>query len=133
MDHQDPNDWQVRALRSWHFAILRFALTRDHADKLGVLAAANEIDRLGRSRDDREQFDFFRRTSAELCEAILHPNQPSCELMLGKYLARIDDAKLKRALMTALDFEQRERASTTPRPKPYSALWRRLPSQRHGP
>jgi len=43
-------------------------------------------------------FDFFRRSSTELCEAILHPNKTGAETMLQQYLVRIDDARLERAL-----------------------------------
>ena len=67
-----PIEWEARTLRSWHLAILRFALTRDNADRVAVLAIANEIDRLHTPRDERVDFDFFRRTSTELCETILH-------------------------------------------------------------
>jgi hypothetical protein len=42
----------------------------------------------------------------ELCEAILHPNKAGAETMLQQYLARIDDALLKRALATVLDVKQ---------------------------
>ena len=127
MHQQGPIDWQTRALRSWHLAILRFALTRDNADRLSVLAAANEIDRHGRPWDDRGQFDFFRRTSTELCEAILYPNEAATETMLRNYLARIDDSKLKRVLAAVMDIEQPQQASTKRRSKPYGALWRGLP------
>jgi hypothetical protein len=129
MDQQDPTDWQLRALRSWHLAILRFAVTRDHADRLGVLAVANEIDRLGMPESDCGEFGFFRRTSIELCEAILHPDQASRETTLRRYLARIDDLKLKRALAIVMDLEQLQQAPR--RSKPYSALWRKQLS-RHG-
>ena len=61
---------------SWHLAILHFALMLDNANRLGVLAIANEVDGLGSSQDDRAAFHFFRRTSAEVCEAILRPNKP---------------------------------------------------------
>jgi len=58
-------------LGSWQFAILRFAATLDNADRLGVLAIANQIDRLGRQHEDKPEFGFFRKTSSELCAAIL--------------------------------------------------------------
>src|SRR5215831_2819741 len=68
MDQKGPIGWQTRTLRSRHLAILRFALTLDNADRLGVFAIAREIDRLHRPHDERMDFDFFRRTSTELCE-----------------------------------------------------------------
>ena len=69
--------------------------------------------------DELVDFDFFRRTSTDLCEAVLHPNRACAETMLRQYLARIDDPKLNRALTTVLDVEQPEQASTT---KPRSRL-----------
>lgn len=133
MDQQGPTEWQARTLWSWHLAILRFALTRDNVDRLGVLAIANEIDRLYRPHDERGDFDFFRRTSAELCEAILKPNSAGTATMVRQYLARIDDSKLKRALTAVLDVEQPEQSSTERRSKAFGALWRTqgLPA-RHG-
>ena len=127
MEQKLPSDWEVRALRSWHLAILRFALTREHADWLNVLAAAHETDRLGRPDHHGVRFEFFRRTSTELCQAILHREQASREPMLRRYLARIDNPKLKRALTLAMDLEPEERAAK--RPKPYSALWRAQPTR----
>lgn len=58
-------------LRAWQLATLRFAVTLDNADRLAVLTVANEIDRLGRQHEQAADFGFFRRSSAELCAAIL--------------------------------------------------------------
>ena len=62
----------AKTLRAWQLAILRFAVTLDNADRLAVLMIAAELDRLG-SADamTRPDFSFFRKTSAELCAAIL--------------------------------------------------------------
>ncbi|WP_157449953.1 hypothetical protein [Bradyrhizobium sp. ARR65] len=130
MDQQDPTEWHSRTLRSWHLAILRFALTRDNADRLGVLAIANAIDRLGSPQDDRSDFDF-RRTYTELCEAIQDSNEVGAETLLHQYLARVDDSLLKRALTAVLKIGQPERISTK-RSRAYSAPWRTrgLPSRR---
>jgi hypothetical protein len=67
MSQQSRIERHAGLLRAWHLAILRFALTRENADRLGVLMIANEIDRLGRPDDAGPDFSFFRRTSAELC------------------------------------------------------------------
>jgi hypothetical protein len=89
-------------LRAWHLAILRYAVTRDNADRLAVFRIALEIDSLEPRQDGRADFDFFRRTSAELCSAILQPNARASAI-LQQYLARIDDDRLKRALAAAID------------------------------
>src|SRR5262245_45115681 len=67
---QQGSDERAELLRAWHLAILRFAVTHASADRLGVLAIANQIDRLGRPDKTSEGFRFFRKTSAELCAAI---------------------------------------------------------------
>jgi hypothetical protein len=38
---------------------------------VAVRAIANEIDRLRPQQDGKSAFDFFRRTSAQLCAAVL--------------------------------------------------------------
>ena len=95
-------EWYVGTLRAWHLAILRYAVTRDSADRLAVFRIALEIDSLEPRQDDRADFDFFRRTSVELCTAILQPNA-GASANLQQYLARIDDDRLKRALAAAID------------------------------
>ena len=95
-------EWYAGRLRAWHLAILRYAVTRDNADRLAVFRIAREIDSLEPRQDDRADFDFFRRTSAELCTAILQPNARASAI-LQQYLARIDDDRLKRTLAAAID------------------------------
>lgn len=93
-------EWYAGTLRAWHLAILRYAVTKDNADRLAVFRIALVIDSLEPRQDDRTDFDFFRRTSVELCSAILQPNASA---ILQQYLARIDDDRLKRALAAAID------------------------------
>ena len=57
--------------------VLRYAVTLDNADRLAVLRIAREIDRLYPRQEGSTEFEFFRRTSAELCAAILQPNERS--------------------------------------------------------
>ena len=115
-------------LRAWHLAILRFALTRENADRLGVLAIANEIDRLGRLGDIRPDFSFFRRTSAELCAAIPRRHERD-DVVLNQYLAEIDDARLHRALAAALDVPPPKPDLVRKSVRPNRDLWRGLPSR----
>jgi hypothetical protein len=122
------SDWRARTLRAWQLAMLRFAVTRDNADRLAILAIAREIDRLGPERDGKPDFGFFRRTSAELCAALLQPNELSATL-LRQYLARIDDDRLKRAFAGAIEADQ---TKTSPVTKPFrrdERLWRGLSSR----
>jgi hypothetical protein len=126
MDTQGSVEWRTRMLRAWHLAILRFVVTLDSADRLNVLAIANEIDRLGRQHQDRSDFGFFRKTSAELCAAILKPSETS-DVILRQYLVRIDDVQLRRALAAALEIGLHEPALVRRRSKPDTDLWKGLP------
>lgn len=118
-------EWNAKTLRAWQLAILRFAVTLDNADRLAVLAIASEIDRLG--PDGTAGFSFFRRTSAELCAAILQPNELA-SIVLSQYLARIDDHRLKRAFAATIEADQPKGSSAGKRFKRDRGLWRGLPS-----
>jgi hypothetical protein len=121
-------EWHAKILRAWQLAILRFAVTLDNADRLAVLAIANEIDRLGPQHDGKPDFNFFRRTSAELCAAILRPNELTSTL-LRQYLARIDDDRLKRTFAAAMEADQPTVSSADKPIKRDKGLWRGLSSR----
>src|SRR5258706_15490502 len=118
-------EWHAKTLRAWHLAILRFAVTLDNADRLAVLAIANEIDRLGPQHDGKPAFNFFRRTSAELCAAILRPNELASTL-LRQYLARIDDDRLKHVFAATIEADQSKPSSIGKPLKRNNDLWRGL-------
>jgi hypothetical protein len=121
-------EWQAKTLRAWQLAILRFAVTLDNADRLAVLAIASEIDRLGPTHDGKADFGFFRRTSAELCAAILQPNELTSTI-LRQYLARIDDDRLKRAFAAAIESELPKASSVGKAFKRDNALWKGISSR----
>src|ERR1700686_69445 len=98
-------EWNARTLRAWQLAVLRFAVTLDNADRLAIMAIANEIDRLGPQHDGKGEFSFFRGTSADLCAGILRPNELSHSL-LRQYLSRIDDDRLKRVFAATIETDQ---------------------------
>jgi len=126
MESQRSDEWHRRIVRSWHLAVLRFAVTRDNADRLSVFAVANEIDGLGKRPNESLHFEFFRSTTSKLCAAILQ-HDGAAERFLRQYLALIDDVRLKRALAAALEIEReapkRERSNRN------AALWRGLPAR----
>jgi len=129
MSQQDTIERHAALLRAWHLAILRFALTRNNADRLGLLAIANEIDRLGRPPHQvGAGFSFFRRESEELCAATLRQHKES-DVILDRHLARINDAHLKRTLAVALEVPPRKPDLARRRHKPNADLWRGLPSR----
>ena len=121
-------EWYAKTLRAWQLAILRFAVTLDNADRLAVLMIASEIDRLDPRRDGKPDFRFFRRTSAELCAAILRPNELT-STVLRQYLARIDDDRLKRVFAAAIKAEQSKVAPVNKPIKRENGLWRGLASR----
>jgi hypothetical protein len=115
-------------VRAWHLAILRFALTRDHADRLGVFAIANGIDKLGGCCAEASRFKFFRRMSVGLCASILQRNA-AADRMLQQYLVRIEDARLRRALAAAIEIDPSEMAAARRRRRLEANLWSGLPSR----
>jgi hypothetical protein len=121
-------EWRAKTLRAWHLAILRFAVTLDNADRLAVMAIANEIDRLGPQHGSKPDFSFFRRTSAELCTAILCPNELTPRV-LRQYLGRIDDDRLKRVVAAIIEADQPKESSVSKPFKRDSSLWRGLSSR----
>jgi hypothetical protein len=116
----------AKTLRAWQLAILRFAVTLDNADRLAVLRIAAELDGPCPKRDNAPEFSFFRKTSAELCAAILRPNEPTSSV-LRQYLARIDDDRLRRIFAAAMETHQ-PKASSKPA-KRDNGLWKGLASR----
>lgn len=121
--------WFAGTLRAWHLAMLRYAVTLDNADRLAVLRIAREIDGLHRRQVGSTGFEFFRRTSAELCAAILQPKAgPSA--ILHQYLDWLDDDRLKRAFAAAIDAGQRPAVVSIDRvARQRNGLWKGLASR----
>jgi hypothetical protein len=117
--------WHAKTLRAWQLAILRFAVTLDDADRSAVMAIASEIDRSGPQHDGRSGFGFFRKTSMELCSAILRPNELTTAV-LRQFLARIDDDRLKHIFAAAMEAGQPKETSVRKPFKRDESLWRGL-------
>jgi hypothetical protein len=95
----------AKTLRAWQLPILRFAVTLDNADRLTVMAIAGEIDKLGPEHNSKPDFSFFRKTSAELCAAILRPNELT-STVLRQHLAQIDEDRLKHVFAATIEANQ---------------------------
>ena len=121
-----------KTLRAWQLALLRFAVTLDDADRLAVMAIAGGIDGLRPAHGDKPDFGFFRRTSAELCAAILQPNGLDAAA-LRQFLARIDDGRLRRAFTAAIDTGEPKTSSSVKPFKRGSGLWRGLSPRANQP
>ena len=98
------------------------------SDRQAAIAIATEIDALGQPRGARSSFEFFRKTSAKLCEAILQPQEPTYAT-LRQHLVRIDDDRLRRAFAAAINFDQLKEASASKPVKPNDDLWKELSSR----
>jgi hypothetical protein len=118
-------DWHAKTLRAWQLALLRFAVTLDNADRLAVLAIAAEMDRLHPVQDGKPTFGFFRRTSAELCAAILQPNDHSSTL-LRQFLARMENERLRLVFAAAIEADQPKVSSVNKSVRRDTGLWRGL-------
>jgi hypothetical protein len=111
-------DRQDRILREWLLLLLRFAITREHADQSAALTMAEELDSLG-ARWKPAAPRFFVRTTTEVCEAIVAVNDEQRDTVLQKHLARIDDPRLKRAFRSTVSLQ------SPPEPPRQSAKGRR--------
>ena len=94
----------TKKIMDWLLALLRYAVTLHDADKSAVLLIAVEIDKLWSRAEDRSAFEFFRRTSADLCSAIMDKQNSKRSAILHLHLKRIDDCRLRRAFEAAIDF-----------------------------
>ncbi len=121
-------EWYAGTLRAWHLAMLRYAVTLDSADRLAALRIAREIDGLYPRQDGSTEFEFFRRTSAELCAAILQLNERA-PAVLRQYLVRLDDDRLKRAFAAAIDAVQPTVAPISRPARRRNDLWKGLSSR----
>ena len=99
-------EWRAAQIREWLLLLLRFAITHDPGDQAAVLSVAREIDSLGLQRRQSAP-SFFRRTSSEVCQAIITCDDPKRNAILAKHLARIDDLRLRRAFHAAIGLEDR--------------------------
>lgn len=125
----EPLDRSDRLLRAWNLALLRFAVTRDEADRLNVAALAAELDRLGGRRTADETFHFFRRTSSQLCAAIGGQVQNAADI-LNRFCQQIDEPRLRLAFAAATGITHSDPApSQLPRPKRNPDLFRGLPAR----
>ncbi|VIO80628.1 hypothetical protein [Bradyrhizobium ivorense] len=116
-----------RLLRAWQLAVLRFAVTLDDDDRMHVLGVAGEVDRLGGAAGDA--FHFFRRTTAELCQAISGQDADQ-DAVIQRFLAQTDNVRLKRAFEAAIARDRTPPKLVASRMKPSNDLWRGLPSRR---
>jgi hypothetical protein len=106
MDNQSWSlDWRDRKIREWLLILLRFAITRETADRAAVLAMADELDSLNVSWRPSAP-TFFARTSSELCDAISGSHNGLDRGVLLRHVTRISDPRLRRAFQGALNLKE---------------------------
>ncbi len=125
--HEDATEPERKLLRGWQLAVLRFAVTLNDDDRMHALGAAGEVDRLGGAAGDG--FHFFRRTTADLCAAISGQGADQ-DAIVRRFLAQIDNVRLKRAVEAAIANDRMPPKLVANRLKRGTDLWRGLPSRR---
>ena len=127
-DSSAQAECRTKTVRDWLLAILRYAVTLHDADRSAVLVIAEEIDKLGSHAEEPPAFKFFRRTSIELCSAILDAQNSNKSAVLHLHLKRIDDCRLRRAFEAAIDEDTSSATSDADKMKKRGAqdLWKGL-------
>jgi hypothetical protein len=95
---------ELERIEDWLFAILRFAITRDAADRSAIMAKAADMDR-PRGQLMQSDFSYFVRTSSEVCDAIAGRERARIAV-LHRYLYEIGNDRLRGALAAALNIER---------------------------
>jgi hypothetical protein len=117
-------------MANWLLAVLRYAVTREEADRSAVLVLAEAMDRSGPSRAQPSSFEFFRRSSVELCRAIADDTDPRRADIIRGYLKHIDSQRLRRAIEAAAELPDDDRPQETGARRRLSdrqrALWKGL-------
>jgi hypothetical protein len=99
-------DGRTEQVNDWLLAILRYSVTLHDVDKSSVLVAARTIDKLGSHFQEHTAFEFFERTSIELCSAIFDVQNAARSAALRLHIKRIDDPRLRRAFEAAIDVRE---------------------------
>jgi hypothetical protein len=124
--------WSARdeqRVREWLLLLLRFAITRDAIDGAAAETAAGPLD--AAAFQGTPSFNYFVRTTREVCKAIADPRNEHNSLILQKFVTQIEDRRLKAAFRACLELPD----NSAPRPRRRAAwrerqdLWRGLPKR----
>jgi len=118
-------DWRDRRIQEWLLLLLRFAVTREPADRSAVLALADELDSVGICWRPAAP-SFFRRTSQEVCTAIDAAGSAQSEAILRRHVGRIEDARLRRAFAVVVGLKLVPRQVARKPKSKRGDLWRGL-------
>lgn len=101
---------QTKLIKEWLLAILRFSFTLEPLDQESVLALADGLDAFGSCKGCGGS-RYFLRTSSELCAAIQARNDPMRAYVLYRFLSKIDDHRMSRALSAAIGIDVSSKGS----------------------
>jgi hypothetical protein len=119
---------ELKRIEDWLFAILRFTITRDAADRTAVMTIAANMDRPC-AYFIQSDFSYFVRTSQEVCSAIAGHDRAKIAV-LHRYLSEIGNDRLRRALAAALNIERPATRRIGKLGRQHSGdLWRGLPTR----
>jgi len=124
------HDWRDRRIREWLLLLLRYAVTREHADRLAVLALADELDSVGLWWRPAAP-SFFRRTSEDVCAAIETAGSAHSAAVLHRHITRIEDARLRRAFAAAVGLKLLPRRHAGKSKGKPADLWKGLTHKRN--
>lgn len=120
-----PIERHRKLLHAWQLAVLRYTVTLNDADRLNVLALAAEVDRLD-GRLDESSLHFFRRTSVDLCAALL-TRCGDADAVIRRFHAELDEPRLKAAFAAAAGIAVADQVAAKRAQKRDAALFRGLP------
>ena len=114
---------ESRRISEWLLGILRFAVTLEQRDQAAVMCLAAEMDCPG-AGTSRSGFSYFTRTSTRLCDCIAAKHDLDKLAELCRYIEKIDDRRLRRALEGTL-FAKRNKSVRSRQPD-REYLWKGL-------
>jgi hypothetical protein len=117
-----PKDTQN--VDDWLFALLRFAVTKEPADRALAVAIAQEMDQRGLLAGAR--FSFFTRTSGTFCNDAAEGHDPKKLASLRGFIKRIDDRRLRRAFEAILQIGRSKPSSHKVRQYDHKNLFKGL-------
>jgi hypothetical protein len=94
--------------------------SRETQKTAGALSCAFELDGLGRGRS--AAFNFFVRTTREVCDAVLPSGHQRSDSILRRHALRIDDPQSRRAFRSAAGLPEIGKARKREVPKPSSFI-----------
>jgi hypothetical protein len=99
-DAIDHGAHRGREVSDWLLYLLHFAISRNAQDKIAVISAATELD-AACSMYEPLNFTFFRRTTEEVCRALLEKDHPRRRTILETHARHIEDERLRASFRAA--------------------------------